>query len=443
MRTLAALVTVSLVAAPSAFADSEVELQADGFEPSHVTVDAGETLHFSNNTTAAWSITSDTGLFDSRSWPRRAPTTWRCRSPARTPTLDRRGRSRGQHHGPRPVAARRRRRPCRDSDPRDPVSGDRRGGHRRPPVVRRAGVEDAHHARLRARRDRRAGQCRARGCEREDPRRAADDGDAARRRRRLVWWNPFGRLEDALQVLRARQASPTPRCRPWSNRRRFRGAPTTSPRARAAAGVGQQLRARKLGSDNSQFTNAWNLNESVKRKSPSAITGIVDLGFQEHDDLPGLEIQQRLCPRGGGGCGSIGNSPDPHSNHVAGIIGAAYDNDAEPKALARRQRRQSVRADVRLLAVGVQQLVRGPASPAPRWSDKQLELLDLILRSRRPSCASSTTASARPSSTARAWRTRSPRSAAARARATTICRSSSMWSSRPARPTTWTRGSAR
>ena len=63
---LSTLVGTFLLAAPAASADEWIELTNNGFYPEQVTVDAGTTLHFSNRTSSGWSVTSDSGLFDSK-----------------------------------------------------------------------------------------------------------------------------------------------------------------------------------------------------------------------------------------------------------------------------------------------------------------------------------------------------------------------------------------
>ena len=83
-----------------------------------------------------------------------------------------------------------------------------------------------------------------------------------------------------------------------------------------------------------RFDAAWNLLESVKRTgSTDIVTGIVDAGFEPHEDLPGLEIVTQICTSATS-CVPVPNAPDEHGNHVAGTIGAAFDN-ADPSAPGR------------------------------------------------------------------------------------------------------------
>src|SRR5262249_15443839 len=66
---------------------------------------------------------------------------------------------------------------------------------------------------------------------------------------------------------------------------------------------------------------AWNLLDTARLKRPRFETAVLDRGF---DNLPDLRLPsvepafQRLlfCPV----------SPTPHGNHVAGIVGARFDN---------------------------------------------------------------------------------------------------------------------
>src|SRR5262245_23938643 len=86
------------------------------------------------------------------------------------------------------------------------------------------------------------------------------------------------------------------------------------------------------GMKSARFPQAWNFLESIRHKSQSTVTGIVDAGFEAgHPDLSStLTVATQVCPVGGA-CRAIGNKPAPHGTHVAGIIGAAYDNDLTPK----------------------------------------------------------------------------------------------------------------
>ena len=49
------------------------------------------------------------------------------------------------------------------------------------------------------------------------------------------------------------------------------------------------------GLRDARFPQAWNFFESIRRQSPSVVTGIVDNGFEQHDDLPGFDLPSELC----------------------------------------------------------------------------------------------------------------------------------------------------
>src|SRR5687768_9376921 len=59
-------ITALLAIASPATADEWIDLTEDGFEPPHVVIDEGETLHFDSAAGEQWSVTSDAGLFDSK-----------------------------------------------------------------------------------------------------------------------------------------------------------------------------------------------------------------------------------------------------------------------------------------------------------------------------------------------------------------------------------------
>ena len=84
------------------------------------------------------------------------------------------------------------------------------------------------------------------------------------------------------------------------------------------------------GLKDARFTEAWNLRESIAARGPrEVVTGIVDVGFGQHPDLE-LQTLETLCPPGGP-CVSAPNRPDAHGTHVAGTIGARWDNPATPE----------------------------------------------------------------------------------------------------------------
>jgi plastocyanin len=77
----------------------------------------------------------------------------------------------------------------------------------------------------------------------------------------------------------------------------------------------------------SRFPQAWNLLETIRRKNPQIETGIVDVGFQfGHSDLSVLQ-PETLCTPVQHKC--IENTSLDHGNHVAGIIGADFDNSLD------------------------------------------------------------------------------------------------------------------
>jgi uncharacterized protein YkwD/plastocyanin len=80
------------------------------------------------------------------------------------------------------------------------------------------------------------------------------------------------------------------------------------------------------GMENARAPQAWSFREAVMRKNNAVDTGIIDAGFEAHPDLP-MQIET-LCQSFliifTGKC--TANAVDDHGNHVAGIIGARYDN---------------------------------------------------------------------------------------------------------------------
>ncbi|MCL4534081.1 MAG: PKD domain-containing protein, partial [Bacteroidetes bacterium] len=84
------------------------------------------------------------------------------------------------------------------------------------------------------------------------------------------------------------------------------------------------------GLEASRFPQAWNLLETIVRKNNSVETGIIDGGFeQSHPDLQGRLTVDPLCTDyliSSDRC--TGNNLNDHGTHVAGIIGATYDNPA-------------------------------------------------------------------------------------------------------------------
>jgi hypothetical protein len=74
----------------------------------------------------------------------------------------------------------------------------------------------------------------------------------------------------------------------------------------------------------------WNLNDAVKRRGHPILTGILDAGFQDDDrdglsDHPDLSHMQTIVFDGEGNL-QPGAVRSAHGQHVAGIIGAAFNN---------------------------------------------------------------------------------------------------------------------
>ncbi|MEX1253326.1 MAG: flexitail domain-containing putative surface protein [Dehalococcoidia bacterium] len=101
----------------------------------------------------------------------------------------------------------------------------------------------------------------------------------------------------------------------------FAGQPWTW--STVAAGTGGNW-----GLEASRFPQAWNLLEAVERKNNDIRTGIVDGGFQAHTDLTNLQIETlcRTVALVSSIC-TVTQASD-HGNHVAGTIGAVYDDPA-------------------------------------------------------------------------------------------------------------------
>ena len=95
------------------------------------------------------------------------------------------------------------------------------------------------------------------------------------------------------------------------------------------------------GLKDARFPAAWNLRESIARTKPTVVTGVFEQAFDQHPDFkqaPGLpsllDIRTRLCPPGGTCVATVNGSeekPRKHGAHVVGIIGAAWDNPAQPE----------------------------------------------------------------------------------------------------------------
>ena len=76
-----------------------------------------------------------------------------------------------------------------------------------------------------------------------------------------------------------------------------------------------------------RFAPAWNLLEAARARAAQVTTAIIEVdGFQAHNDLSAMVIGQ-VC-NASGDC--TANTADSHANHVAGLIGANYDNETSP-----------------------------------------------------------------------------------------------------------------
>ncbi len=82
--------------------------------------------------------------------------------------------------------------------------------------------------------------------------------------------------------------------------------------------------------ETARFPEAWNLLEAIRTGDAVIDTGIMEVnGYEPHDDLSALQVEQLCVPTA---CTT--NGPSEHANHVAGIIGADYDNN-DPAAAGR------------------------------------------------------------------------------------------------------------
>jgi len=70
----------------------------------------------------------------------------------------------------------------------------------------------------------------------------------------------------------------------------------------------------------------WNLLQAIRKKNASVQTAIVDSGFEAHPDLGNLQVAT-LCRPGVIFETCTRSRTDDHGNHVAGIVGASFDND--------------------------------------------------------------------------------------------------------------------
>jgi alpha-tubulin suppressor-like RCC1 family protein/uncharacterized protein YkwD/thiol-disulfide isomerase/thioredoxin/plastocyanin/uncharacterized membrane protein YphA (DoxX/SURF4 family) len=88
------------------------------------------------------------------------------------------------------------------------------------------------------------------------------------------------------------------------------------------------------GLEASRFPQAWNWLKVIQDKNAGIRTGILDGGFEQHVDLPSsvLRITQvcRTSVFSGTKCTPI--ETDDHGNHIAGIIGAEFNNASASEA---------------------------------------------------------------------------------------------------------------
>jgi uncharacterized protein YkwD/plastocyanin len=327
LAVLAAAAGALVLAAP-ALADEQVTIDVEGFSPAHVTVQAGDTIDWENEGLLAQTVTSDEGLFDSGQLGTGAGFTMRMFVPgvhryasAANPAFQ----------GTVTVLARAL--PGADGDPANeripdvpfpPASADDIDVHpdfgvdasrSRILVGFREGatVGEANDAISEAQTHILGGLPRL-----DVVLLSVDD-----------WWGGFETLTRTIETLRAHPAiefaSLSTRVETQSLPRRPEDAlENATPHWRWNEPDGN------WGLKASRFPYAWNFAESLKRKDSGMITGIVDAGFQQHVDLPGLDIPSELCDASGA-CTSLGpwlqdEAGPSHGNHVAGIIGAAWDN---------------------------------------------------------------------------------------------------------------------
>ncbi len=80
----------------------------------------------------------------------------------------------------------------------------------------------------------------------------------------------------------------------------------------------------------SRFPQAWNLRETIQRSGnvESTRTGVVDSGFEQHEDMIGTRSVEVLCKPTPDGPKCTKNEPGSHGQLVSGIIAAVYDNDS-------------------------------------------------------------------------------------------------------------------
>ena len=336
MRLSLLTITAVLAIASPAAASEWITLTEDGFDPPQIVVDAGEALHFESETGQEWSVTSDAGLFDSKKLAPEAGYSMTLSVPGTHVYSSTHGE---QHEGE--IVVRGRSLPGGGDDPAAPQIPDLPF----PPVAegdvkthpsfgveastsrimlgfrQDATVSEANEA-LEAADVTIIGGLPATGMLLVESPAGFGGGERSTASR-------FADLAEAIDILRS---APGVAYAAMSTVAETKAAPPRPDDATAGTGSGwdwdDPFEKGNWGLVWSQFPEAWNLLEQLKRKQPGVITGIVDGGFEAHEDLPGLQIQPQVCG-GGGTCRALENTPNAHGNHVAGIIGAAYDNAAD------------------------------------------------------------------------------------------------------------------
>ena len=386
LRALLPFLLLAFWAAPASATDYSVRLYEEGFWPPTLTVNSGDTIHFDNVTDANWSVTSGKGLFDSGSLPIAGAYTMQLSVPGvhafhstgpggGEGTIIVRGTKLGGSATDEAV----------DRIPDVPFptpSADSVGTH---PTL----AVEASRTRIMLGFEEGATVAQVNS--------ALADADVTIIGGRpdlgmlLVetrlggYFGSFTMLDQALAILRA---APGIQYAAMSTKVSATAVPRKADSVTEGIEPGwdwdEPQTHGNWGVAGAAFPEAWNLLESVKRKRPSVITGIVDVGFEDHDDLTNLHIQHTLCPSGGGDCQALGNVPDVHGNHVAGIIGADYDNDAEE---AKRSLGVSGANPVAKMYGYSSKGFSGSWSEnadieGATTTDKQIELLDLVIRSK-------------------------------------------------------------
>lgn len=380
---LALLLALVAVLVPSAVAPAaEVTLTDTGFEPSTVTVDTGEAVHFTSTAGSPWELTSDGGLVDSGPLTAKAgftvglsvPGTHTYRSGTRTGTVVVRalklpGAPTDDAEEQIPDAA------FPPVDPQDVGMNWQLGGTRMSKSRIMVGLrEGATVQQVNDALD--AANVRIIGG-------APTMGMLLVQTRPTGWGSSFDTLDAAVDRLRAAKgiayAARSTEVESLVAPRRTDGAATGDDGK--GFDWGDPFTTHTWALTSSTFPEAWNATEQIKRKRSSVVTGIIDKGFAPHADLPGLQIQSQLCPTGGA-CRDLDNAASLHGNHVAGIIGAAHDDQgAEPGTSRGVDGANPLAKMYGYSTAGFNDSTTGEVDGAT-LVDKNLELFDLVLRSR-------------------------------------------------------------